>query len=359
MTQWTDDELSRLLADTFSAREHLVDPTVAHALAAAAIQDQRPRRWPAYLAAAAAVGAVVVVSTFTFTGRDAHRLATAPTGSPSPSSTAPAGPSYAANRAAAEAESARVVELVPLPANAKRLPGRPPGWPGNYGTSLGPSDSTLTKTSWWRVLDTADALSTYLLGHTPHGMTRTDGLGGGSDGIHYDTYVEQPAPRPGAFLPVSLLVQWRQVGQHTLVRADTFTAARAVRTPLSFVDGTVTAVDIQQVRPGHDHHTGGPLPTVHLAEPADHNAIARLVRTVNQLPASIRPAFNGPCPFPGNPPPSNTITFHTGKGTVRMHFMTWCWGQVHVRLDGAPTSPTLDPGDLNRVIGQITGTSVG
>lgn len=358
MTQWTDDELSRLLADTFSSREHLADPAVAHALAAKVARD-RSRRWPAYLAAAAAVGAVVAASTFAFTGRDTHRLATAPTESPSASSTATTGRSYAANRAAAEAESGRIIKLVPLPANAQRLPGRPPGSPGNFNTSLGPSDRTLTKRSWWRVPGSADALTKYLLGHTPPGMTRTDGVASSSDGVQYDTYIEKPAAQPDAYLPVSLLVQWRQVGQHTLVRADTFTAARAVRTSLSYVNTRVTAVDIQQVRPEHAPHAGGPMPPVHLAEPADHNAIVRLVRTVNHLPASIRPAINGSCPFAGNPPASNTIIFHTTGGTIRMHFVAWCWGQVQVRRDGVRLRPTLDPGDLNRVIGQVTGTSVG
>lgn len=355
MTQWTDDELSRLLAETFTSREHLADPAVARSLAATVTHGKRPRRWPAYLAAAAAVGAVVAASTFVFTAPGAHLLVRGPTTSP----TASSGRSYPANRAAAGAESARVVELVPLPAEAVRLSARPSGWPGNYGTSLGPSDPSLTRTSWWRVPAAADVISAYLLSHTPPGMRLQGGIGGGSDGIHYDTYVEKPAPQPDAYLPVSLLVQWRQAGHHTLVRADTFTAARAVRTAPSYVRGRVTAVDIQQIRPGHGQRTGGPLPPVHLAEPADHNAISRLVRTVNHLRASIRPAFNGSCPFPGNPPPSNTITFHTTTGTIRMHFMPWCWGQVQVRRNGVVVGPNLDPDDLNRVIGQITGTFVG
>jgi hypothetical protein len=358
MTQWTDDELSRLLADTFSAHEHLADPAVAHALATTVNGRQRPRRWPAYLAAAAAVGAVVAISTLAVTSQTGT-APSAPNLSPTTPSTASAGHSYAVNRADAEAESLRIVELVPLPADAVRLAALPTGWPHHYGMSLGPSDRTLTKTSWWRVPATANAFSAFLLAHTPPSMTREEGIGGGADGIHDITYIEQPAPKPEAFVAVSLLVQWRQVGQHTLVRADTFTAARAVRTGASYVEGKVTEVDVRQVLPGRGQQTGGPLPTVHLIGAADHDAITRLVRTVNKLPASIRPAPSGSCPYPGNPAPSDTITFHTTAGTIRMHFEAWCWGQVQVSRDGVPVSPTLDPGDLDRVIDQITGTSVG
>jgi hypothetical protein len=89
---------------------------------ARAVGVSPPRRWPACLVAAAAVGAVLAGSAFAVTAPNRTTPAvTTPTPSPVPSNGSPAQGSYSANRAAAEAESARVVELVPLPPDAVRF----------------------------------------------------------------------------------------------------------------------------------------------------------------------------------------------------------------------------------------------
>ncbi|MCW2794727.1 hypothetical protein [Nocardioides sp.] len=350
--RWTDDELQALLSETFASRESLADPETAQTLAASVPALGRPKqhRWPTYVAAATAVVAIAGIGAYAVTQADTET----PVGNPSPSSsratspplTRPSHPpqrTYAENRAAAAAESARVVELAPLPASAVGLDRRPDGWPVDYGMSLGPSDGTLTRTAWWSVPLGADTLESYLLAHHPQGLRREDGVGGGAVGIRDVNYDQAGSPDPEAFTGVSLLVQWREVDGRSLVRVDTYLAARAVRTMDTYIDETVTAVDIEQVSSGFERDGGGPLPTVHLSEPEDHARIARLVETVNGLHASTRPVPMGSCPYPGNPRPSVTVTFHTTSDEIVLHLELSCWGQVSVQRDGRLVVPTLDP----------------
>jgi hypothetical protein len=304
---------------------------------------------------------VVVASTTLFGGQGkqtAARPATSPgTTTESPPAASQVPQSYAANRAMANAAALRVVQLVPLPDGAVRLRQKPHGWPPDFDMSIGPADHSLTKTSRWSVPVTANALQRYLLTHTPTGISREkDGVGGGSNGVRDVTYVE-PSSHPAAYTGVSLLVQWKQVDGRSLVQAETFTAARSVRSERSYVTGSVTAVDIRRVVPGQGRHPGGPLPTVHLSQPADSVAIARLVDAANGLYGSIRPAIAGFCPYPGDPPPSITITFHTSHGVVRMRAVDYCSGQLAVRRDGELLSPTLEPGPLPEMAYRLTSTS--
>lgn len=357
---WTDEELATLLGDTFASREALADPETAHEVAASAVSVGPPgrRRWPTYVAAVASVVVVAGVGAYAVTNRGSETPVATPshspstaTDSPSPPTTAPPERTYAENRAAAAAESARIVELAPLPAGAERLDGQPAGWPEG-GMSLGPSDGSLTRTAWWSVAAGADALETFLLSHDPPdmGMQDGDGVGGGSDGMRYVTYEQKQPVDPDAFTGTSLLVQWLEVDGRSLVRVDTFLAARDVRTPETYIDETVTAVDIERVESGMERGGGGTLPAVHLTEPDDGARIEHLVDAANGLRASIKPAFFSSCPFPGDPPPSVTVTFHTTTGDIKMHLELSCWGQVTVRRDGRLLSPTLDPDSFNEAV---------
>ncbi|MCW2772504.1 MAG: hypothetical protein JWN91_830 [Nocardioides sp.] len=345
----TDDQLETLLRDTFTSREPLADPDVARRMARSV--GAPARRWPAYVAAAAAVLVVALVGAFLAHGHDAQEPPVVdPT--PPPATTA----TYQENRALAAAESARVVELVPLPESATRLPRKPAGWPGR-GMISSPADASLAETAWWSVPVDAGSLETYLTAHEPGGMHREEGFGSSSDleghVVRYLSYAQDRSTTPDAYQPVSLLVQWMADGDHTLVRADTSTAARDVRTPETYVDGEVTAVDIDRVVPHPPDNQR--LPPVHLTAPDDSADIARLVDAVNGLPASIKPAFVASCPYPGDPRPFVTLTFHTAAGTVVAHLETACWGQVEIRRDGQPVRPTLDPGDLTEVVEAAVG----
>jgi hypothetical protein len=346
----TDDQLETLLRDTFRSREPLADPDAARRMARSVVAPAR--RWPAYVAVAAAVLVVALVGAFLANGHDAQQPPVVDP-SPPPATTA----TYQENRALAAAESARVVELAPLPESATRLPRKPAGWPGG-GTFLGPADASLTETAWWSVPVDADSFETYLKAHEPDGMHREEDGGGSMSDLEGHvvldlSYTQDESAAPDAYLPVSLLVQWMADGDHTLVRADTSTAAREVRTPETYIDAEVTAVDIERVVPHPPDNQR--LPTVHLTAPDDSADIARLVDAVNGLPASIKPAFVASCPFPGDPRPFVTLTFHTAAGTVVAHLETACWGQVEIRRDGTPVRPTLDPGELTEAVESAVG----
>jgi hypothetical protein len=355
----TDDQLETLLRDTFRSREALADPDTAQEVARSV--HPPARRWPAYAAVAAAVLVVALVGAFLVSRDDPTEPTVAdPTPSPTVSTSSPSPTStYAENRARADAESARVVELAPLPESASRLDRRPQGW--FDGVSIGPADGSLTRTAWWSVPLGADNLESYLRLHEPAGMHRQDGVGSNSDLLgHFVrnlTYVQDRSASPDAYLPVTLLVQWTEVNGRSLVRADTYTAAREVRTPETYVDGDVTAVDIERVMPGGLPRPGSNrrLATVHLTAPTDDADIARLVDAVNGLQASIAPAFVASCPYPGDPRPFVTLTFHTADGAVVAHLELSCWGQVEIRRDGKPVRPTLDPGDLSEIVESVVG----
>jgi hypothetical protein len=321
-------------------------------LAVARSVHRRERGWPAYLAVAAAVVVVALVGAFLVSGRDA---AGPPITEPTPPPTASTA-TYQENRALAAAESARVVRLVPLPESATSLPAKPQAWPED-GTILGPSDRSLTRTAWWSVPGTADDVAAALLAHEPAGMSREEGIGSSSDlaghFIRNLDYVQDRSTDPDAYTPVSLQVQWMADGDHTLVRAETFTAARAVRSAATYVGGDVTAVDIERAVP----HSRGiqRLPTVHLTAPDDSADIAKLVDAVNGLPASTKPAFAGSCPYPGDLAPFVTLTFHTADSTVVAHHELTCFHQLEIHRDGQPVRPTLDPGDLTEVVEAAVG----
>jgi hypothetical protein len=274
-------------------------------------------------------------------------------------SSAPAHGSYRQNRRAAAAESAAVVGLVPVPPGSTRLTSPPKSWSGAPDIASGPSDATLTKTAWWSVPGNAATIQKQLLSHHPPGLRRQDGVGGGSDGIRFLDYVQPTSPDPAAYLPVTLQVMWgphKTQNGRLIVRADTFTAARARRDPRSSLSGRVASVEIRQVRALRNGHTRR-VPEVRLTRQHDRAAIARLVRTVNGLDASIRPPFQPPCPFPGQPSPRVALTFHTGRhggGVVTMRLADWCFGQVHTSRNGRPVWPTLDPGHLVATVDHLS-----
>ncbi len=208
---------------------------------------------------------------------------------------------------------------------------------------------------------TAEEMKAYLLAHEPEGMSREEGIGTISDlaghFIRTLDYVQDRSADPDAYTPVSLHVQWMADGDRTLVRADTSTAARAVRTAETYVGGDVTAVDIERVMPGGTQKPGGNLrlPPVQLTAPDDDTEIARLVDAVNGLPASVQPPFVGSCPYPGEPGPFVTLTFHTSDGTVVAHLELACFGQVEISRNGEAVRPTLDQDELTEVVEDVVG----
>jgi hypothetical protein len=174
---------------------------------------------------------------------------------------------------------------------------------------------------------------------------------GDSYGIGYTDYdVVEPAD-PAAYSGPSLLVQFKQIGVHTVLRVDSFIASRHAVSAQHRITDDVVAVTIERVRPedGGDGG-GGELPVVQLTAPGDAEQIGRLVDAFNGLYGSTIPAPMGSCPWPGDPRPQDKVTFETAGGaTVVADWELACWGQVQVTVDGDPLDVTLDPQGLDVV----------
>lgn len=311
------------------------------------------RRPGAVMAVGLATGLLVGCTSAT-TSKGSDHPGTDPSRTPSTGrvvSTNDAPRSYRQNRRAAAKESAVVVGLVPLPSGSSRLSSPPKSWPGGPDVTVGPSDYTLTRTSWWTVPGTAVTIQDWLTTHRPPGMRQEDGVGGGSDGVRVMDYVQPASADATAYTPVTLQVMWgpsKTQDGRLIVRADTFVAARARRDLRSYVSGQVASVDIRQVRSLRDGTTRR-MPEVRLTHRDDGPAIRRLVQAVNELDASIRPSFAAPCPAPTHPLPQVAITLHLGahgSQLLALRLTDWCFGQVQTIRDGRPVRPTLDPGDL-------------
>jgi len=273
-------------------------------------------------------------------------------------------PTYADNRAAAAAESARVVGLVPLPGGATRLSSPPPSWAGPSNLTLGPSDYTLTRTAWWTVPVDAGAMRRVLLSNAPAGTHRDGGVGKSYGQISDVTYDQSTLTDPSAYTGVSLLVQWASTKTQDgklLVRADTFMSARSVRNPISLVGRDARTLTIREIR-ATSNGTSRRMPTIGLTTPADRASIRAIAQAVDALRASTRPLPVTSCPVPPRPTPRLTMTFQTSPAQVdglihvyRMTLDAWCFGQLRAIRDGHPLKPPLDPGNLVETMHNILG----
>lgn len=347
-----DDQFETLLRDTFRAHENLADPERARALALSA-SAPRPR-WTMVLSAAAAV--VLIVGTLAYAvGRDGTQNESLPmaTTSPTPTTSDPDGsqPTDADYRAMAAVASERTLAKTPVPDGAIRLEDQPPGWPKDYGMSLGPSDQGLTRTAWWSVPMSTEALADFLSSHEPEGLAHNpdeDVITCGNDsGICDTTFYPTRQIRPEAYSEPTLLVQFTAAGDRSVMRADTFTFARPVRSPEGFIDGPVTSVGIDRVVRGSGLHNVRE-PRVEIIDP---DQINRLVEAVNGLYGHY--GFSASCPYPGDPRPSLSLSFHTASGVVRVHGNLVCWEGLTVTRDGERIAPELDPEDIEEIVDQV------
>jgi hypothetical protein len=159
---------------------------------------------------------------------------------------------------------------------------------------------------------------------------------GTHDGVSEFMFTQLESPSPQAFRPVVLLVRWKPLGEGSVVRADTFTAAFDVRPAGSLLGEVAFARVLDQASA-----------SVVLTATSDATALSGLVDAFNALHGSQRPPFLGARCAQENHGPV-TITFHEeGGGIVVATFDPYCFGQVEVSRDGVKLDPTLDPGDLD------------
>lgn len=350
-----DERLEALLRDSFQSHENLADPDRARALVHTSSPARRP--WRTVFAAAAAAAVLVVAGVTAYAvGWNKAPDPTTPGGAPTPTPTLSdqeePGPTDADFRAMAAAASERTLAKTPVPHGAVRLDGRPPGWPKEYSMGLGPSDGRLTRTAWWSVPMSTDALASFLASHEPNGLRHNPGEDvincGNSFGVCYTIYEATTQSNPQAYGEPTLQVQFTAAGDHALIRADTFTFARPVRPPESYLTEPVTSVGIDRVVPGPQGIHNVAVPHVEIT---DANLIDQLVQAVNGLYGHY--TFTASCPFPGDPPPSLTLWFHTGSGVVRIHGNRACWEGLTVTRDMTRVGPELDPEGIDEVVERV------
>ncbi len=368
----TDLEVRRLFE---SALEHPApDSTdIDEAIRMGSRRRSRRRATAASMASAAGVVAVVlgVTATGALTQPDRPTpLASGQSPVPSLSASQPVqdvAAQTAENRRLAKAASGAALAGIVLPEGAVRLDGKPAGWPETY-MSLGPSDWKLTVTGWWSVPSPQSEVAAFFKAHAPSGMRHPIGEmaidEGGSDGIASTEYEFVRPENPAAYAGPSLLVQFRQIGDRTVIRADTFLAARMAVSDQHRISDQVVAVEIERIgrKPGTNALKNIQLPTIRLSAANDSATINQLVTTFNALYGSVD-AGSPSCPYPGDPPPRNTVTFHTksaqdgSTGTVVADVHPSCFGQVSVTVNGVRLEGTLDPEPWGRALSELVGAA--
>jgi hypothetical protein len=362
MNDWTDAEISTVIADAMTAHEDDVDADRARELAFAVEPPQR--HWSAVVAASAAVILVCGVAVYVAarSGDDAAAPATTGPTSGGDTTVAPAPGTTEENRHRAIAASEAALASMPVPEGSVKLTGEPDEWPDGE-SALGPSDWRLTRTAWWSVPMGVEQLVAFLTDHAPAGMQRPPGedivVNGNSDGVGYTDYDTIAPADPAAYTGPSLLVQFKQFGDHTVMRADTFLAARYGTDDVPRITGDVTAVRIDRVRAAkRDGSGGGPLPTVRFEAPADSAQIDKLVDAFNSLSGSLTEGGFLSCPMSLGPPAEYTATFIVRRAdgsasTMVAHTTVSCWSQLEITVDGTRLRATLDPGGFTQIVDRI------
>jgi hypothetical protein len=261
-------------------------------------------------------------------------------------------------RAAAQ-ESERTLGLAPLPPGARRIPGKPRGWPPQAGFGMSPSNSSLTRTAWYSVPLSADAVQRFLLSHLPDGMSdKGEGVGYSAGVRTYDYKTVHPRD-PAAYTNPSLLVQWYDVGPSTAIRFDAVLASRRARPPATLLTSDVTSVDIDRIRQRlSESGSTRVLTTFHLSAASDPAVLDQVVATLNGLYGDVVSNTMHTC-LPLSDTTTYRFVFHTADGGMTFQWADPCDPQIDVTRDGKPFGPSLYPGDLYDRVTAILADSAG
>ncbi|WP_310964758.1 hypothetical protein [Nocardioides terrisoli] len=209
-----------------------------------------------------------------------------------------------------------------------------------HGTvGIGPSDATLTRTTWWTVPASATSFSNWLRAHAPHRLTAdSDGGSVEAGGIWED---DQAFRASGSMThtPAWVNFAFMRYGAGLVVRVDTFVGARFARTTL--VPADTNSVTIRHTVRHLGPHARPHTTTRTVTGPA---AVARLVGMVDHLPGAMTVPFVASCPG-ALVEESYRMTFAGPHGSyVAALPSTACWPRLVLLRDGLRSSPPLDPG---------------
>jgi hypothetical protein len=268
-------------------------------------------------------------------------------------------------------ESKRILRLAPLPPGARRIAGKPRGWPPG-GSGYSPSDSAFTRVSWYSVPGSGHAVQRFLRSHAPAGMwSRGLGdviVGDGPTAPIYrafrtggtGTYRAFRARQPAAYTKPVLIVDWYDLGPRTFLRFASAIAPRRARTPATYPSGSVTSVDVDRIKQHYAGETSQQvLSSVRLRSTTDAVRMREIVAALDRLHGS---AINDStyCGGPDFDPEytgnrmTHRFVVHTTHGELSYEWpLTTTCPQLDVIRAGRPINVPLDPGNLNASVTKI------
>jgi hypothetical protein len=220
---------------------------------------------------------------------------------------------------------------------------------------MSPENTHLTRMAWYAVPLGYDAVQQFLLAHRPRGMT-TAGAGYELGTVGTVDFEAQHPRQPEAYNRPVLMVQWKVVGQRTIIRYAAVLASRGVRDPASFVPGDVTSVDVEDLRIPSGAANGTRVqPTVRFTAEANPDALRKVVAALDGLYGPPLANTESSCDFYMQD--FYRFTFHAASGDVTYE---WggsgsgggCAGMVVLR-DGQPVGDGLDSGGLYQAVTKI------
>jgi hypothetical protein len=261
---------------------------------------------------------------------------------PSPPSAAPPSPSDTSGtqdqgaRAAAIAESERLLGLTPTPPGAAPTTSAPV--PALHHPSQTPATSYLIdRSTWWTVPMSATATMAWIRTHPPSGLRRTtSGSGVGANGPFADVgFEDEPS---GSFTSATLLIEVVPTGPGTsAIRVDGQTIWLPPRPA-----ATLVPPDPAQASLVAYHGSPTDVLDQRTLTGVEANDLATLI---NGLPVDTGGAYN----CAEGTGPRFQVTFPTANGPLVFTEIPECFS-VSVTLDGASELPLRDDAGLARVL---------
>ncbi|MCW2794100.1 MAG: hypothetical protein JWO76_3198 [Nocardioides sp.] len=271
-----------------------------------------------------------------------------PSPSPSPVLPAPRSSGAAATThdhvVATRRFSAWLLHAVPMPPGAREWHRSPTAHYRRGSVGIGPSDPRFTRTTWWTVSLSSDALVSWLRHHAPRALRPEPGSGASVESMGvWERDQDFVAPSTRAHTSGWVNFAFMPRGDGLVVRADTFVAARFARTVL--VPSDATSVRIRRTERSTRPH---PRPHRALRTVRDPRAVAALVEMVNALPGAMTTAFVASCPSSVTQQ-RYSMTFASPHGQYVASLPTTnCWPRLALERDGERAGPPLDPGPFTR-----------
>jgi hypothetical protein len=223
------------------------------------------------------------------------------------------------------------------------------------GSTSSMGEPALTRTAWWTVPLSSDAVVASLKAHLPAGYTTAGGgswgsMSWGKTGGTMITVADALlfGPSSDAYAAPQIDLEIEDVDGGSIVRADTYISPRAAPSPQSRVAGPVSRIGVVS----HTTTWGTKIATTtRRYAVTDRPTISRFVTALNAAP--------GVSLYPGvwNCPAANSeirlvLTLRTGTGSVVVHAACG-WGAVTVSRGGVQQGPALDVEGLAALLRQI------